>query len=335
MADDFLSHIAKMAYISKVSLKYGELKGMLDNLADVELPIDVDVSVKGEVMELINGGHDIKPCLSTDPLLFNLLKCSEPDSRYYVNAVILEDWKWKLTIRICSEIRYSPYIPCYDEGLFVDTLGGAYILYMLSRHKSFMQALDELGKESEEARRAVDNLKAVIDFMDSIVKEINEPAGEFNDLNDLQPDGKVVETAYSILLQSMRTGDVNKGLLFGILSAPAVVQAVGSVFKPSHMELIGKYHSFIANAYRIMEVELDNEHVEVTYANHYGRIDTAYIHVGFLTAADALLLIDLEENYGTLTYFAKAVTNRVKHMHKAVEYAKELATAIKLLGGGS
>mgnify|MGYP001770779191 CR=1 FL=1 len=333
MADsDLLSHIVKMAYISKASLKYGELKRMLDNLADVKLPIDVDVSVRSEVMELIKG-RDIKPCLSTDPLLTSLLKCSKPDNRY-VNAVILGDCKKELTIRICSEPHYSPYIPCYDEWLFADTLGGAYILYVLSRYKSFMQTLDELEKKNEEARRAVDNLKAVIDFMDSIVKEINEPTGEFNDLNDLQPDGNVVETAYSILLQSIKTGDVNKELLFGILSAPAVVQTVGSVFKPSHMRLISKYYSFIADAYRIMEVELKNEHVEVTYANRYGRIDTAYIHVGFLIAADALLLIDLEENYGTLTYFAKAVTNRVKRMYNAAEYAKELATAIKLVGGG-
>ena len=331
MADELLDNIAKMAYISKASLKYGELKRMLDNLADVKLPIDVDVSVRGEVMELIDG-RDIMPCLSTDLLLPSLLKCKKPDNRY-VSAIILGDCKKKLTIRICSEPHYSPYIPCYDEGLFVDTLGGAYILYVLSRYKSFMQTLDELEKKNEETRRAVDNLKAVIDFMDSIVGniEVNEPAGEFN---DPQPDGSVVETAYSILLQSMKTGDVNKELLFGILSAPAVVQAVNGVFKPSYMELIGKYHSFIADAYRIMEVELKNEHVEVTYANRYGRIDAAYIHVGFLTAADALLLIDLEENYGTLTHFAKAVTNKVKRMYNAVEYAKELATAVKLLGGG-
>ena len=337
MRDAVRDGIRKILTINQLNRKYRLLKKrVLDVLADVQLPYVEQLPYVNAYAE-VRGSVSL--CSGEDPLLAELADCAVNFTLPQFVIVGIE-LNGDLLIIHGYDIDWWTYERrANTTSLHLNSLRSAYILYMLGKTPAFMQALDELEKARKDAKKAVGLIKKSIDFIGTLMQTMESEAhgdvDKGNDVESVNVDGKEVRRIYQAL-KSIMEGKPGEIPIY-VDYLPSILQYTSlNMFRLIHGEdIVKKFYYWLDEVDYIDRIVAFGTRIDVRY---YNRKDDKYywsvIDMDTATLADFFFLINLEENYGTLSYIADTLSKMIKRVSKALQIAEELAALIKIVGGG-
>ena len=342
MSRELKDYVRLLLTIDQLNRMYNEFSRQIFEVLDIEVPLP-EIDDDEYDYEYVNV-EDLAPCMHADPLFAILFKCPI-DGRLTIDEIEIDDdsmivWQSRMN-------WWIGYMMDDVDMLQFDNLRSAYILYKLSKYKTFTQALDEIAKRAVRGKRrilekAVERVRKSIEFAEAIVQAVGnvyEEDGEEDVSVVVNEDD--VQRIFDALENDAKKGNASVLIpIGGIEDLPTIPQHIHVdryEFVPKYTTAIrrSKTYSWLSNLNYIYRVIASGNKVDVLY--HYSRNDItarqATLPLDQLTVGTFLILADLEENYRTLSYIAGILAKLVRRASKALKMAKEIATLAIIMGG--
>ena len=299
MPGNLRDDVVEFVKMIRLTEMYSGLARKFDAILETSMPINTSINTAINIWARKKDKVNI--CSYNDAVIEELFDCS-PHKNVYIHGINMKGLV--MVIYFFDKLHRRPLPLRNSIAVLLDTLKAAYIANWFIRNNILRNELEEI--------EWVRDAEALIGpFIDSIKPGDEEP------VINIDADEILVGEIYRRITGRAKYISLN-------VSIPTyIAQDVESHFTP--------IYSAYSKINFVKYIEVSGSNIGVHYINAEGKSRVVFIELDVASISKIHLLIDLEENYGTLRYISNMLIERIRRVSKALKIAEELAALIKIV----